>query len=123
MAKVPTKVQILRGFTDEPRPQDGQSFTDGALARGGVIGLGFVPQIQADLTQPAGALDAQYVTFTVTGANDVAVDHNLKRVPRRFAVVHKSAAVDVFRGVAPWTDSRVFFRASVAAQVVTVELA
>jgi len=123
MGKVPTKINVLTGYTQTPRPQDGQSLDDAAFARGGVIPLGFVPHIKADLPQMAGSMDSQYVVIETNGANDVPVDHQLRRIPRRFTVVNKTVACDVYAGVPAWTDSRAFFRASVAGATVTIELA
>lgn len=103
----------LRGF---PRIDESQ-------VPPGALSYGFVPQSVQESNRRAGRTDAEYVTFTTNGANDVRVEHDLRRPPRRFAVVWKSAAVDVFPGTSAWNATTVFFQASASGQTVTVELA
>lgn len=124
MARTPTKIKVLTGYTQDPRPQDGYSYDDAVFARGGVIPLGFVPQVKADLNQPAGVLDAEYAVIeTAATPTDIPIDHNLRRVPRRFAVVNKSATVDIWSSPTAWTDSRIFLRASAGGVRATIEIA
>lgn len=127
MARTETKIALPGDpATDPAGPAGAQSLSDENLARGGVMGLGYVPHGLAkdNPDRRVGALDAEYVVFTTNGATDVPVPHLLGRVPRRFVLVNGPPGVNVqvFRGATAWTDSRVYFRASTTGDKVTVEI-
>ena len=84
------------------------------LVKGG-ISFGFTPHDLPDGRRAVGKLDAETVVFETVNPGETRVDHDLGRVPRRFVVVHKTGAVDVYRGTSTWTESVVYFSASAAA--------
>lgn len=124
-SRVSEPVQLLT-FTQDPASDPAASgmvhLGDENLVIGG-ISYGFTPQEIPDGRQNVGKIDAQTVVFETVSPGEVRIDHDLGRVPRRFVVVHKGAAVDVFRGISTWTESVVYFSASVNGVTVTVELA
>lgn len=85
------------------------------------LALGPAPRLQEGVKRPP-AIDSSLVPFITTIA-EKRVDHNLGRVPTRFVVVWKSAAVDLFPGPTAWNASSCFFAATVASVQVTVEIA
>jgi hypothetical protein len=128
MAKLPTRVELPSDPATNPQgPAGVNHLSDDNLARGGVIGLGYVPHGLAkdNDDRRVGALDAEHVVFTTAAGVDVTVPHLLRRVPRRFILVNGPASVNVqvFRGATAWTDSRAYFRASTTGDKVTVEIA
>ena len=123
--RVAEPVELL-AFTGDPASDPAASgmfhLGDENVVFGG-ISYGFTPQDLPDGRRAVGKIDAETVVFETVNPGEVRVDHDLGRVPRRFLVVHKSNAVDVYRGTSTWTESVVYFEASVSGETVTVELA
>lgn len=90
----------------------------------GSISYGPTPQDSPESRKYRSRFDAQALVFTTAAAlAEVRVDHDLQRVPKRFTVLWKSAACDVYAGPSAWTTASVFLIGSVAGVKVTVEVA
>jgi hypothetical protein len=122
----PTVMTLFGGIPDPATTAQASSvvhLSESNIVPGG-LSFGFTPQVPQDGRRTVGRRESQAIAFASLAApTETRVDHDLGRVPRRFSVIHKDGACDVYRGTNPWNTSTIWLLCSNGAVNVTVELA